>query len=140
MSLPGAKDICCTGLKKEYIADFSNREISAQEMISGRKSKETHGFSKRVLLCPETQLPHRALQEIKEFITLPEQSFIIIGPGRLPHRAAFILRKDRLLPPNILRNPERLRTASNIYNRVPKPKDWTDITVLHSVKFTRQPL
>ena len=128
------------GIKESILPTFSNREISAQEMISGRQSKETHGFFKRVLLCPETQLLHRTLQEIKEFITLPEQSFIIIGPGRLPRRAAFILRKDRPLPPNIFRNPERLRTASNIYNRVPKPKDWTDITVLHSVKFTRQPL
>ena len=109
-------------------------------MISGRQSKETPGFFRRVLLCPETQLPHWALQEIKEFLTLPEQSFIIIGPGRLPRRAAFILRKDRLLPPNIFRNPKRLRTASNTYDRVPKPKGWTDITVLHSVKFTRQPL
>lgn len=58
MSLPGAKDICCTGVKKEYIADFFQQEnIGTRDDFRAAVKRDARIFQKSSAVSGDTVAP-----------------------------------------------------------------------------------
>jgi hypothetical protein len=58
MSLPGAKDICCTGVKKEYIADFFQQgNIGTRDDFRAEIKRDARIFQKSSAESGDTVAP-----------------------------------------------------------------------------------